>query len=156
MLSTAHSVKITNNLLICFSMGYTSYIKYLGNLRTECIHLPSNSKFSTDAPTDNNGKGELFSPTDTVATALASCMITVMGIRAQKSNISFASISAEVKKVMASKPRRISQIIVNLKVGEDWSATEKQLMEKTARSCPVAMSLHPGIEQTIAFHYTTV
>jgi putative redox protein len=154
MLYAAHSVKITNILIICFVMNYTSLVNYLGNLRTECIHLRSRSMFSTDAPTDNNGKGKLFSPTDTLATSLASCMITVMGIRANKSGIPFNAVSADVKKIMASNPRRISEIVVDLKIDEDWTTEEKHILEKTAKNCPVALSLHPHIKQTISFTYT--
>lgn len=136
-------------------MSYTSSVSYLGNLRTKCVHLKSNASFNTDAPVDNNGKGKLFSPTDTVATTLASCMITVMGIKAEQNQISFSHISAQVEKIMASNPRRISEIRVELHIQEHWTEKDKKIMEKTARTCPVANSLHPAIKQTIQFVYTT-
>ncbi len=92
----------------------TSKVFYQGNLRTKCVHLKSGNEIITDAPIDNFGKGEGFSPTDTVATALASCMITVMGIKANQLKIDFKNISADVEKIMSSNPRRISEIRVNI------------------------------------------
>jgi putative redox protein len=131
----------------------TSTVKYQNNLRTECTHLASTSTIHTDAPIDNNGKGELFSPTDLVATALASCMITVMGIKAEQTNIQFTQVKALVKKVMANDPRRISMIQVQLEVRDSWSEKERKTMENTAKTCPVAQSLHPDIKQEITFVY---
>ena len=92
----------------------TSKVFYQGNLRTKCVHLKSGNEIITDAPVDNFGKGEAFSPTDTLATALASCMITVMAIKADQLNIDFKNINAEVEKIMSSNPRRISEIRVNI------------------------------------------
>ena len=131
----------------------TSKVEYKGNLRTECIHIRSNSKVSTDAPIDNNGKGELFSPTDLVATALASCMITVMGIKAANAGIDFENISADVIKIMGSDPRRIEELKVVVSVSENWTDKEKIIMEKTGLTCPVAKSLHPNLLQRISFVY---
>ena len=131
----------------------TSTVTYQNNLRTECTHLASTSTIQTDAPIDNNGKGELFSPTDLVATALASCMITVMGIKAEQTNIQFTQVKALVKKVMANDPRRISMIQVQLEVRDSWSEKERKIMENTAKTCPVAQSLHPDIKQEITFVY---
>ena len=131
----------------------TSTVTYQNNLRTECTHLASTSTIYTDAPIDNNGKGELFSPTDLVATALASCMITVMGIKAEQTNIQFTQLNALVKKVMANDPRRISMIQVQLEVRDGWSEKERKIMENTAKTCPVAQSLHPDIKQEITFVY---
>ena len=102
----------------------TSKVLYKGNLRTECIHLKSNSQICTDAPTDNNGKGESFSPTDLVATSLASCMITVMGIKAAQSEIAFSEISASVIKVMGTNPRRIVKIKIDIERGKDSLSLE--------------------------------
>ena len=97
-------------------MAYTSTILYLGDLRTQATHCSSGSVIETDAPIDNNGKGSLFSPTDLTATSLANCMITVMGIAANASKIDFKNVKASVKKVMASEPRRISEIHVTMEV----------------------------------------
>ena len=131
----------------------TATVQYQTNLRTQCTHLASVCMLDADAPVDNNGKGELFSPTDLVATALASCMITVMGIKAEQSNIQFTQVHATVSKVMASDPRRISAIEIKLEVGDSWNEKEQKIMENTAKTCPVAQSLHPDIKQEIAFIY---
>ena len=131
----------------------TSKVIYKGDLRTRCVHLKSDSMIETDAPTDNNGKGEAFSPTDLVATALASCMITVMGIKAAANNIHFERVQAEVTKTMDSAPRRIAEIRVNFLVEEKWTANEKKIMENTARNCPVTHSLHANLKQTVTFTY---
>ncbi|MGB0850252.1 MAG: OsmC family protein [Bacteroidia bacterium] len=131
----------------------TSKVRYKGNLRTECEHVKSGSIIYTDAPTDNNGKGELFSPTDLVATALASCMITVMGIKANQSNIAFENVSADVVKVMGSGPRRIIESKVEVVVEENWTEKERTLMEFTGKNCPVAKSLHTDMIQSISFIY---
>jgi len=131
----------------------TSKVKYLDNLRTRCIHLKSNAEILTDAPTDNNGKGEAFSPTDTVATALASCMLTVMGIKAKELNVSIKDSKAEVQKVMASNPRRISKIMINIKMNESTNEKNKRILENVANSCPVLHSLHPDIEKKINFQW---
>lgn len=129
----------------------TSKVTYLNNLRTECEHLKSSSTFITDAPTDNNGKGEAFSPTDTVATGLASCMLTVMGIKANDMGIILDGSYAEVTKTMASNPRRISEIkvVVHMNLHADEKA--KQILERTANTCPVHYSLHPDIKKDISF-----
>lgn len=131
----------------------TSRVSYTGDLSTECTHVKSGNRIKTDAPTDNNGKGQAFSPTDLVATALASCMITVMGIKANSSRIPFEKVSAEVLKVMSSNPRRISEIRVVIHVGEKWDSKERHIIENTAKTCPVAQSLHPDTTQQIEFIY---
>lgn len=131
----------------------TSKAVYLGKLRVENTHLKSGNSFNTDAPTDNNGKGEAFSPTDTVATALASCMLTVMGIKAESEGIALKGASAEVTKTMAANPRRISKIEVVLNFPENYDTKTKKLLEHTANSCPVHQSLHPDIEKVITFNY---
>ena len=131
----------------------TSKVQYKGNLRTECTHLKSGSVVSTDAPVDNNGNGALFSPTDLVATSLASCMITVMGIKADQSGISFNKVQAEVLKSMESSPRRISEVKVKIEIDENWSTKEKEIMERTGLTCPVAQSLHQDVKQNISFVY---
>ncbi len=131
----------------------TSKVQYKGNLRTECTHMKSGSVVSTDAPVDNNGNGALFSPTDLVATSLASCMITVMGIKANQSGISFNKVQAEVLKSMESNPRRISEVKVKIEIDENWSTKEREIMERTGLTCPVAQSLHPDVIQNISFVY---
>lgn len=131
----------------------TARVIYKGGLRTECTHVQSGNSFITDAPTDNNGKGKAFSPTDTVATALATCMLTVMGIKAQNLEADLTGASADVTKTMAADPRRISKIEVNFKMPEGISPKEQKILEHTARTCPVALSLHPDIEQIVAFEW---
>lgn len=131
----------------------TSKVTYLGNLRTENEHLQSKSTYITDAPTDNNGKGEAFSPTDTVATGLANCMITVMGIKARDMNVNMDGTTAMVTKTMAANPRRISkiEIVLNFPTGIDEKS--RKILENTGRTCPVIQSLHPDIEKVIEFNW---
>ena len=131
----------------------TSKITYLGDLRTSSIHLQSGSEIISDAPIDNNGKGEAFSPTDTVANALGSCMFTVMGIKALDLNIDLSNSTAEITKIMAADPRRISEIhvVFNFSVAPD--AKNKTILERIAMTCPVYYSLHPEIKKVIAFNW---
>lgn len=132
----------------------TSTVTYEDNLRTTCIHLKSNQEIITDAPTDNNGKGEAFSPTDLVATALASCMLTVMGIKAGNLQIDLTNTKASIEKVMTSVPRRIQKVNINIQFPEnDWNDMTKKLLENTAINCPVAKSLHSDIQQNITFNF---
>ena len=131
----------------------TAKVTYLGNLRTKCEHLSSGGTYLTDAPTDNNGKGEAFSPTDTVVTALASCMLTVMGIKADQLNVDMINATAEVVKTMASNPRRISKIDMVIKLPKSYDEKTKSILEHTANTCPVHFSLHPDIEKNISFVY---
>ncbi len=131
----------------------TSKVTYLGDLRTESVHLKSSNSFITDAPTDNNGKGEAFSPTDTVATGLASCMLTVMGIKARDMDIDMSGATAEVTKTMESNPRRISKIKVILNFPFKVDHKTKTILERTANTCPVHYSLHPDIEKDITFNW---
>ena len=132
----------------------TSKVTYIGNLRTENTHLKSGDTYITDAPTDNNGKGEAFSPTDTVATGLANCMLTVMGIKACDLNIEISGTTAEVTKFMATNPRRISKIKVVLNLPFKAEVKQKQILENTAKTCPVLFSLHPDIEKEITFNWS--
>ncbi len=132
---------------------FTSQIKYLGNLRTEATHLRSGHTFITDAPVDNHGKGEYFSPSDTVCSALGSCMLTLMGIAANTHHISLGQITVDVLKHMASNPRRIARIDVHIHFDRDYSVHDKKILETAALTCPVAQSLHPDIEQVVAFNY---
>jgi len=132
----------------------TSKVKYLGSLRTESEHLQSGSKMITDAPVDNHGKGEAFSPTDTVANALATCMLTIMGIKADSMGIEMEGASAEVTKVMASNPRRISRIDINILFPKSYDQKETKILENAGNTCPVLHSLHPDIEKNIFFKYS--
>jgi len=129
---------------------------YSGNLRTQAIHNASGNAIITDAPVDNNGRGEAFSPTDLVCAALGSCMVTIMGMVAERNNIQLEGTKMEITKKMAADPRRISeiQIIFNLPSEVTYSAKEKALLENAARTCPVALSLHPDVYQNVTFNYS--
>lgn len=131
----------------------TSKVTYLGELRTEATHIQSNTTIHTDAPKDNHGKGEMFSPTDLVATALASCMISIMGIVAMKDGITpVDGATAEVTKVMYADPRRIGEIHVTVTFPKkNYTDKEKKIYENAAYTCPVAKSLHPDLKQIINF-----
>ena len=131
----------------------TSKVTYLGSLRTECKHLQSGNTYITDAPTDNHGKGEAFSPTDTVASGLANCMLTMMGIKANDLKVNLEGATATVTKTMASNPRRISKIEVVFHLPEISDQKIRKILEKTAETCPVHYSLHPDIEKKITFHW---
>jgi putative redox protein len=127
---------------------------YLGNLRTQSEHVQSGTKILTDAPVDNNGKGEAFSPTDLVCSALASCMVTIMGIVADRDGVSLEGLSWEVSKIMQPNPRKIQEIIVDFR----WTSpvedpTIIQKLKNAARTCPVALSLDPAIQQTVNFDF---
>ncbi|MEO2070770.1 MAG: OsmC family protein [Zunongwangia sp.] len=129
----------------------TAKVTYLGNLRTEAEHLQSGTKIITDAPVDNHGKGESFSPTDTVATALATCMLTIMGIKAEALEIAIEGTTAQVTKTMAANPRRISKIEVVFSFPKKYDDKVMKVLENAARTCPVFYSLHPDMEKEIRF-----
>jgi putative redox protein len=132
----------------------TASILYEGNLRTRCTHLESGTEILTDAPRDNHGNGQAFSPTDLVATALGSCIVTTMAIKCLQMNISIDGTRLEVKKIMASDPRRISQIDIVLHMpGLDYSDKDKKILEHTALTCPVAVSLSADLVKNIVFHW---
>lgn len=131
----------------------TSTVVYLGQLHTELKHSKSGELVLTDAPPDNNGKGEFFSPTDLCATSLASCAITTMGIKANASAINLGKIEADVYKIMESNPRRISAIKIDMRIEGVYTANQKQILEATGINCPVAKSLHPDLRQTITFSW---
>ncbi|GAB4404540.1 MAG: OsmC family protein [Microscillaceae bacterium] len=133
----------------------TSKIIYQGDLRTEAQHLASGQAILTDAPTDNQGKGEAFSPTDLVATALASCMLTMMGIYARREGIAMEGTRAEVEKIMAANPRRISEVKVDIYFPHDLhlSAAQKERLWQIAKTCPVRQSLHPDLVETLTMHF---
>lgn len=132
----------------------TIKMTYRGKLRTEATHLQSGGTILTDAPTDNKGKGEAFSPTDLVASALGSCILTLIGISANAQNFDIEGTKIDITKTMVSNPRRIGEIevIVNLP-HNDYSPREKRLIESAARTCPVGKSLHPETKETIIFNY---
>lgn len=128
---------------------------YKGNLRTEIVHELSSTKLITDAPLDNHGKGESFSPTDLFASALGSCMLTIIGITAQTHGFSIDGTVITTEKVMAANPRRVAEIIINFKFpeGANYSEKEKKLIEAAANSCPVGNSLRADIVKTINFNW---
>ena len=133
----------------------TSKVTYLGELRTEATHIQSDTTIYTDAPKDNHGKGEMFSPTDLVATALASCMISIMGIVAMKDGITpIDGATAEVTKVMYAEPRRIGEIHITVTFPKkNYTDKEKKIYENAAYTCPVAKSLHPDLEVNIKYNW---
>ena len=131
----------------------TSFVTYEGELRTKSIHLASKDSFITDAPIDNNGKGEAFSPTDTVASALASCILTIMGIKAKNLDLDLRGTKAQVTKVMASEPRRIEEIKIEINVNKSFDSKIQRLLERAALNCPVAKSLHSDLKQNITFNW---
>lgn len=129
---------------------------YLGDLRTESIHLQSGSQLVTDAPTDNMGKGEAFSPTDLLATATGTCMLTTMAIVAQRDGIELAGSSVEVTKIMSqTPPRKVARLEINLQLKTNIVLTKEQIkkLENTAHKCPVSLSLHPEVEQVVSFEW---
>ncbi len=131
----------------------TATVNYQGNLRTTMLHLQSNSKVITDAPVDNHGKGEAFSPTDLVASALASCMITIMGIKANDLGLDLSGTRATIKKHMSASPRRISEIEVTIFMNKDFGKNSNKKLERAGLTCPVSQSLHPETKQSISFEY---
>lgn len=127
----------------------TAVVEYQGDLRTQGIHLQSQTLLVTDAPVDNHGKGEQFSPTDLLATSLASCMLTVMGIKAQQLNIALTGLKLSVNKIMESNPRRVGAIELTATIPitlQQIDARDKQVLIKTAETCPVLKSLHPELK----------
>lgn len=132
----------------------TSKVTYEGNLRTRMTHLYSGTEIISDAPLDNHGLAQAFSPTDLAATSLGSCMLTVMGIKAREMNMDLTGTVVEITKLMADSPRRIAQISATLKFpANTFSDKEKKILENTALTCPVAKSLHPDIKQVVVFEW---
>ncbi len=132
----------------------TFEIKYKGNLRTTAIHLDSGSEISTDAPKDNHGLGETFSPTDMVCTALASCILTIMAIAVERDDIDIKGTTAVVKKTMGKNPRRISKIDIDLTFPREYDQKTKTILERAAYNCPVHHTLSETVEKNISFTYT--
>jgi putative redox protein len=134
----------------------TSEVTYINPLGTLSKHLKSGKSFVTDAPVDNNGKGDAFSPTDTLATSLATCMLTIMGIVAEKNNFPFTEARALITKHMESNPRRVGKIEIEIEIKDkDLTDAQKKMLQIGALNCPVAKSLHPEIIQQVQFTYKT-
>ena len=131
----------------------TSKVTYEGGLRTKARHIQSGNSIVTDAPVDNQGKGEAFSPTDLVATALASCMLTIMGIVAERNNIELKGTTAEVEKIMGTMPRKISEIKIKILFNKSFDKKTKRKLESAALTCPVSNSLNKNLEESIKFIY---
>jgi putative redox protein len=135
-------------------MNQMAEVEYQGNLRTQAKHLKSGNTVVTDAPVDNNGKGEAFSPTDLVSAALSSCMMTIMGMVAEREEVDLKGLRSEVVKIMASNPRRIAEIQITFHhpslIATD---VQKQKLKNAALTCPVALSLSDLIKQTIVFNF---
>ncbi len=129
----------------------TSKVTYKGALRTEAVHLKSGNTIITDAPVDNHGNGEAFSPTDLTVTSLGSCILTIMGIAASRKDIDINGATADIKKIMASDPRRIARIEINITMpANNYSDKDKKLLEKAAHHCPVGLSLHDNTEEVVS------
>jgi len=124
---------------------------YLGGLRTEATHIQSGTKIITDAPLDNQGKGEAFSPTDLLAASLGSCMLTIMGIKARASDIDIDGTTIAITKIMAADPRRVGEIVINFKFPKAYTEKEQLLLERAALTCPVYYSLHEDLKKTVTF-----
>lgn len=131
----------------------TSIVRYLGELRTSCMHMQSGTEILTDAPTDNHGKGEAFSPTDLVATSLGSCMVSIMAIKSKDMDLELKGSTVEVTKIMQAEPRKIARIEVILNMSITTSDKNKTILERTAMNCPVLLSLHPDIEKVVTFNW---
>ncbi|HYG39415.1 MAG TPA: OsmC family protein [Cytophagales bacterium] len=128
--------------------------KYLGELRTESVHVKSDNKIITDAPLDNNGKGEAFSPTDLLCSALGSCMMTIIGILARREEIDLTSVTYEITKVMSANPRKVSEIHINFDMkGVKASDIQVEKLKRAASTCPVALSLDPSVKQIVDFKF---
>src|SRR5690606_16409368 len=129
--------------------------EYLGELRTRATHVKSGNAMVTDAPVDNQGKGEAFSPSDLLVTALTSCMITIMGIAAKEYNINLDGVKAETVKIMSSNPRRVSrvEIVIDFPNGQSYSEKERIILEKVAKTCTIIESLHPDMEKELKFNW---
>ncbi len=131
----------------------TASIVYKGDLRCESVHIQSNSQIETDAPTDNRGKGERFSPTDLLCVSLATCMLTTMGIKATDMGANIDNAKANVTKHMASDPRRVAKIEIAISLPGNESDKEKTILERTGNNCPVVKSLHPDVELVIDYQW---
>jgi len=132
---------------------HTIATEYPGDLRTRAVHVKSGNELITDAPVDNEGRGEAFSPTDLLATSLASCMLTVIGIAARKHGFSIDGTIVKTTKIMASDPRRVGELVVEFEFpSRSYSEKEILLIKRTAETCPVARSLHPDLKLTVSYN----
>ncbi|MFY7742352.1 MAG: OsmC family protein [Flavobacterium sp.] len=131
----------------------TSKVTYIGDLRTTSVHLQSGTEILSDAPKDNHGKGEAFSPTDLVANSLATCMISIMGIKSRDLNVDLTGSTVEVTKIMQAEPRKIAKIITVLNMNIAADDKTKTILERAAMNCPVMLSLHPDIEKEVTFNW---
>lgn len=131
----------------------TSKVTYIGDLRTTSVHLQSGTEILSDAPKDNHGKGEAFSPTDLVANSLATCMISIMGIKSRDLNVDLTGSTVEVTKIMQAEPRKIAKIITVLNMNIAADEKTKTILERAAMTCPVMLSLHPDIEKEVTFNW---
>ncbi len=131
----------------------TSKITYLDDLRTSSIHLQSGTEILSDAPVDNHGKGEAFSPTDLVANALGSCMMTIMAVKADTMSVDLKGTTIEVTKTMQSEPRKISKIAITMNMSIATDEKTKIILERTAMNCPVLLSLNPDIEKDVIINW---
>ncbi len=132
----------------------TARTVYLGDLRTKAVHLQSGTEIITDAPTDNQGRGEAFSPTDLVATALGSCMMTIMGIAARTHGFNVDGAELRITKIMRSDPRRIAEVVIDIDFPEvEYTEKQKKILRVCADTCPVALSLHPELKQTVTLNF---
>ena len=135
-------------------MDKTIFTVYTGGLRTKAIHIRSGNEIITDAPLDNQGMGQAFSPTDLMAASLGSCMLTIIGIAAREHKFSIDDTETDITKILDSNPRRIKEIIVSFRFPKiKYSDKEKKIIERAARTCPSSLSLHPDLKQSISFHY---
>ena len=132
----------------------TSKITYNGGLRTTSVHQRSGNEIITDAPVDNKGKGEAFSPTDLLATSLGNCMLTIVGIAANEHGFNIDGTTCDITKIMAENPRRVAEIVVDFRFPDNnYSDKDKTIIERSANTCPVMYSLHPDIKKTVSFNY---
>ncbi len=131
-------------------------VKYEGKLRTVAKHLDSNQTLFTDAPKDNQGEGQSFSPTDLLATSLGSCMLTIMGIRAKALGLALEGCQIDVEKIMQSAPRKVSELKLKVTLPANLSAENRRVMEEAALTCPVYLSLDPAMMKSVEFHYAAV
>jgi putative redox protein len=132
----------------------TAKTKYLGDLRTDIIHLKSGSVITTDAPVDNKGKGENFSPTDMVAVALGSCIFTIMGIAAREHSFTIDGSTCRITKIMTENPRKIGEIKIDFDFpGNDFTSKQKKILEYCVKTCPVALSLNESVFQNVALNF---
>ena len=136
-------------------MSITIKTKYLGQLRCESLHVKSGNTLITDAPVDNKGKGEAFSPTDLLATALATCMITIMGIQANQHGMNIDGVECDVTKIMSAQlPRKVIEVVIDFRfAANNFSEEQKQILRDAAYSCPVALSVHPDLKKTVTFNF---